>query len=77
MDKAISELYEPLIQRVTSIGGDMTTDEATQMLDALMRGVAELVRAQDVDMYADEANGAFMAQDHIADLIDPAKPSRP
>lgn len=71
MDKAIRDLYEPLIRRVTLIGGDLTTTEATRMLDTLMREVAERMRAENFDWYEKAADGAIAARDHLADMIDP------
>jgi hypothetical protein len=74
MDAEVRDLYAPLIGRVTSVGCDMTTDEATEMLDALLHGLAERQRAVNFDSYEEDVDGALLARDHLADMIDPATP---
>ncbi|MGW2739153.1 hypothetical protein ACWC4D_33760 [Streptomyces sp. NPDC001288] len=63
--------YEPLVRKVTSVGCDMTTDEAVKMLDDLTHALAQQIRDVDFGWYEDDAAGAERARDHLADLIDP------
>lgn len=43
-------------------------------LNAFAHELAEKQRAVSFDWYEDDATGAEMARDHLADLIDPEKP---
>ncbi|MFF8910537.1 hypothetical protein [Streptomyces olivaceoviridis] len=69
--------YEPLIRRVTSVGCDMTTDEAVEMLDDLVHALAEQQRDYaENEWTGDDARMILRRRvaRHLADLIDPEKP---
>ncbi|MEZ7005648.1 hypothetical protein [Streptomyces sp. AD55] len=63
--------YEPLIRRVTSIGCDMTTDEATEMLDDLVHALAEQQRAWARENHNALAGNAWDKVHDVIRFIDP------
>lgn len=66
--------YEPIIRRVTSIGSDMTTDEAVVMLDGLVHAVAEQQRAWARENQDALAGNAWDRVHDVITLIDPQRP---
>lgn len=70
----MNQAYEPIIRRVTSVGCDLTTDEATALLDELVHAVAEQQRAWARENQDTLAGNAWdKVHDAIA-LIDPQAP---
>lgn len=49
----------------------LSTARANAVLDDYTHGLAEKQRTVDFDWYEEQADGAYMARDHLADLIDP------
>jgi polyhydroxyalkanoate synthesis regulator phasin len=70
----MNEAYEPIIRRVTSIGCDLTTDEATALLDDLVHAIAEQQRAWARAHQDALAGNAWDKVQDVITLIDPKTP---
>ncbi|MEU9218893.1 hypothetical protein AB0D47_20355 [Streptomyces sp. NPDC048376] len=62
-----------LYNRLLALG--VSVDEASSLMSGYAHELAERQRAVNFDWYEDDASGAYLARDHLANLIDPGAPS--